>query len=343
MTDLSRAQAQRVLGLRQRPSELLRTIAIDPEAPRPDEVQRLVCELDVRQRELEVQNQKLQEAQRQLEAYRDRYIDLYDFAPLGYVTLDEDGYIQEINLAGAKLLGGKRADLVGYPLTDCVVHADRAIFFEHIRKCCGQQQDATSELGLIAKDGRLVVVQLHSVPVEPLQHEGTFGKTAITDITDRKRAEDAIQEERNLLRTLIDHLPDAVYVKDTQSRFVTANLACALVTGAATPGDLLGKTDHDFYPEAMAAEYLSDEQELMRSGEPLINKDEPHRGPQGELRTVLTTKVPLKDSRGTVVGLVGITRDITDRKQTEEALRQSEARLRLALEAAELANRTKDH
>ena len=109
------------LGLRQRPSELLRTYASDPQSPRPDEVQRLVAELDFRQSELEVQNQKLQEAQRQLEAYRDRYIDLYDFAPLGYVTLDEDGYIQEINLAGARLLGGERAELVGYPFADYVV------------------------------------------------------------------------------------------------------------------------------------------------------------------------------------------------------------------------------
>ena len=126
------------MGSRQRLGELLRTYASDPQSPRPDEVQRLVSELDARQRELEVQNQELQEAQRQLKAYRDRYIDLYDFAPLGYVTLDEDGYIQEINLAGARLLGGELAELAGYPFTDYVVAADRAAFLEHIRKCCGR-------------------------------------------------------------------------------------------------------------------------------------------------------------------------------------------------------------
>ena len=332
MTDPSRAEAQRSSSFRQRPSELLRTYVSDPQSPRPDEVQRLVSELDIRQSELEVQNQKLQEAQRQLEAYRDRYIDLYDFAPLGYVTLDEDGYIQEINLAGARLLGGERAELVGYPFADYVVTADRATFLEHIRKCCGQHQDMTSELGLIAKDGRLVVVQLHSVPVEALEHEGTFGKTAITDITDRKRAEEAIQEERNLLRTLIDNLPDSIYVKDAQGRFVAANLAAARLMGAATPSDLLGKSDFDFYPEEVAAEYLGDERELVRSGEPLVNKDEPHLDPQGNLRTVLTTKVPLKDSRGTVVGLVGISRDITDQRRAEKALRESEQFYRTLIE-----------
>ena len=165
-----------------------------------------------------------------------------------------------------------------------------------------------------------------------LEHEGTFGKTAITDITDRKRAEDAIQEERNLLRTLIDNLPDSIYVKDTQGRFVTANLAAARITGAATPSDLLGKSDFDFYPEEVAAEYLNDERELMRSGEPLVNKDEPHPDPQGNPRTVLTTKVPLKDSRGTVVGLVGISRDITDQRRAETAIRESEQFYRTLIE-----------
>ena len=328
MTDPTSAEAQRGWGSRQRPSELLRTFASDPQSPRPDEVQRLVAELDIRQREMEVQNQELQAAQRQLKAYRDRYIDLYDFAPLGYVTLDEDGYIQEINLAGAKLLGGQLAELVGYPFSDYVAATDRAGFLEHNRKCCGQRQDVTSELGLVTKDGRLVAVQLHSVPVTALEHEGTFCKTAITDITDHKRTEDAIQAERNLLRTLIDNLPDAVYIKDTQSRFVVANLAAARITGATAPGDLLGKSDCDFYPEEVAAEYRSDEQQLMRTGEPLVDKDEPHRDPQGNPRTVLSTKVPIKDSRGTVVGLVGISRDVTERKQTEETLRESKEQLR---------------
>ena len=206
------------MGLRQRPSELLRTYANDPTAPRPDEVQRLVSELDIRQSELEVQNQELQEAQRQLEAYRDRYVDLYDFAPLGYVTLDEDGYIQEINLAGAGLLGGKREDLVGYPFTDYVVVADRATFLEHIRNCCVQHQDMTSELGLIAKDGRLVAVQLHSIPVQALEREGTFCKTAITDITDRRRAEEALRESEQFYRTLIETLPVTVVLADPKGR-----------------------------------------------------------------------------------------------------------------------------
>jgi len=302
--------------------QLLSKYLGNPQSPHPEEVRKMAAEFLVRRSELEAKVREQRDIQKQLETYRDRYVDLYDFAPLGYVTLDEEGYIQEINLAGARLLGGELAELVGYPLIDYVITLDRAAFLEHLQKCCNEQQEVTSELGLITKDGRLVVVQLRTVPVKAMEHEGIFCKTAITDITDRKRAEEAIQEERNLLRTLIDNLPDPIYFKDTQSRFVAVNLAAARITGATTPSDLLGKTDYDFYSVEVVAEYLSDEQEIMRSGKPLIDKDEPHIDRQGNRRTVLTTKVPIKDSRGTVVGLVGISRDITERKQVEESLRR---------------------
>ena len=85
------------------------------------------------------QNQELCETQRQLEDYRDRYIDLYDFAPLGYASLDEDGYIQEINLAGAKLLGMDRNTLTGYPFVDYVAKDDIPAFLAHVRQCIQQR------------------------------------------------------------------------------------------------------------------------------------------------------------------------------------------------------------
>ena len=99
MTDRGRADLLQGSLSHRRPSELLRTYVSDPQSPQPDEVQRLVSEFEVRQTELEAQNQELREAKRQLEAYRDRYVDLYDFAPLGYATLDEDGYVQEMTCA----------------------------------------------------------------------------------------------------------------------------------------------------------------------------------------------------------------------------------------------------
>ena len=87
-----------------------------------------------------------------------------------------------------------------------------------------------------------------------------------------------------------------------------------------TPNDLLGKTDSDFYPPELAAGYRADEEDVLRSGRPLANKDEPHVDAAGNRRAILSTKVPLKDGQGNVIGLVGISRDVTERKRMEEQL-----------------------
>jgi two-component system cell cycle sensor histidine kinase/response regulator CckA len=306
--------------------QLLRQEIKDPQSPSPEEVHRLVYELELRQSELERENGELRTTKRHLEAYRDRYVDLYDFAPLGYATLDQDGYVQEVNLAGAGMLGAERDALTGHAFADYVAKGDQKAFLDHVRQCAVERRDVTSELRLVGEGGQSIAVQLHSIPIEGPKEE-TFCKTAITDITERKRMEEALQQDRNLLRTLIDNLPDFIYVKDTESRFAAANLAVTRIMGAATPSDLLGKTDADFYPPELAAEYRADEEKLLRSGEPLINKDEPHLDAGGNPRAVLTTKVPLKDNGGKVFGLVGISRDITERKQAEQTLRQAHEEL----------------
>ena len=136
------------------------------------------------------------------------------------------------------------------------------------------------------------------------------------------------------LRTLIDNLPDLIYIKDAQSRFTACNRAVAECMGAATPEELTGKTDLDFYPKEQASQYYADEQKIIRTGQPLINKDEPHADKNGNMRWILTTKLPLHDREGKVIGLVGISRDITERREVKEHLHQ-------AKEAAESANKAK--
>jgi PAS domain S-box-containing protein len=134
---------------------------------------------------------------------------------------------------------------------------------------------------------------------------------------------DEFLQERLILRTLIDNLPDYVFVKDAQSRFVLLNTACAQQLGASRPEEVLGKSDADFVSPELAAQYLADEQALMRSGQ-VLQKEEPVQHKlSGKMGWSFTTKVPLRDDTGKIVGLMGIARDITKRKQTEEALRQS--------------------
>ena len=205
--------------------------------------------------ELTTANRELQAAQRRAETYRDRYVDLYDQAPLGYVTLDEEGFIQEINLAGAAMLGRDRAELTGYEFAEHVVAADRTAFQEHVRQCCGERREATSELGLIVSQGRLITVQVHSIPVESDRREGTFTKTAITDISERKRAEEALRESENRYRSLFENMLDGfVYCQmlfDEHGRpddmlLLEVNRAFGKLTGL---GNVIGKRATEIIPQ----------------------------------------------------------------------------------------------
>lgn len=148
----------------------------------------------------------------------------------------------------------------------------------------------------------------------------------------RKKAEAALAEERNLLRTLIDTLPDAIYVKDTRSRFLLGNAGVARLMGAPTAENLAGKTDWDYFPADLADRYYADERAVLESGQPLINREEPVVDASGRQGWLLTTKAPLRDTRGGIIGLVGMGREITERKREEEQHRLSEARLQAILD-----------
>jgi len=144
------------------------------------------------------------------------------------------------------------------------------------------------------------------------------------DITRRKRAEDALASERLLLRTLINNLPDCIYAKDAETRKVIANPADLHNLGCKTEADAIGKTDYDFFPADIAAGYFADDQMVIQTGESVINREEKAILQNGETRWLLTSKIPWRDASGKIVGLVGIGRDITDRKNYEAQLSRAQ-------------------
>jgi len=165
---------------------------------------------------------------------------------------------------------------------------------------------------------------------------GTFGISR--DITEPRRMEQVLAErtaellkERLLLRTLIDNLPDAIYAKDAAGRKTMANPADLKNLRCKTEADAIGKTDNDFFPPEVAKKFYDDDQEVIH-GEPVINREEYFLDDQGRKRWLLTSKLPLRDRDGKTIGLVGIGRDITKRKQAEETLDQERRLLRTLID-----------
>ncbi len=143
----------------------------------------------------------------------------------------------------------------------------------------------------------------------------------------RKESGTSETEELEMLRAVVASLPDVIYVKDAQSRFLFANQGTLDVMGAPRSADLLNKTDFDFYPEELATRFFEDERKVVLSGQRLVSKEEHIKDSKGRVRWLLTTKVPFLDAAGQLIGIIGIGRNITAQKDVEAELRQAREEL----------------
>jgi len=157
---------------------------------------------------------------------------------------------------------------------------------------------------------------------------GTFGITK--DITELFEIKQTLDEERNLLRRLIDSLPDHIYVKDLECRFKLCNEAVAAFFGLTSPNEIFGKKDSDFFSRELAATFLEEDHLILKKGQ-CVNREYESRDKTGDTRFMMTTKVPLRDAHGAIVGLVGINRDVTALKTFNDRLRAANENLEKAL------------
>ncbi len=182
-----------------------------------EDIQKLVHELQVHQIELEMQNQELRQAQLEVEESRDRYLDLYDYAPVGYFTLDKNAIVLEANLSGSELLGMERGSLIGKPLTRFVHEDSQDTFYFHHNQVLQTGTRHICEIKLVKSDGRRFHAQLESIGMPDSGGELSRLRTAITDITDRKLAEEELQGAHDEL----EHRVEETYVRTATGKSAT--------------------------------------------------------------------------------------------------------------------------
>ncbi|MBN2003283.1 MAG: PAS domain S-box protein [Anaerolineae bacterium] len=175
-----------------------------------------------------------------------------------------------------------------------------------------------------------------------LEEASQSRRALLSMVEDQKLAEEALVAERSLLRTLVDHLPDAVYVKDVACRKTLTNPADLRNIGAASEAEVLGKTDADLFSPDLAAAFYADDQYVLQTGQPILNREEEITHPDGTRGWLMTSKVPVRDGAGQVIGLVGIGHDITDHRRAEQVIARQIQDLQTLYEVSQQLKRTLD-
>ena len=232
-------------------------------------------------------------------------------------------------------------DLLGKTLEEIKGKSDFDFYTEELAQKYRQDDERVLRSGELfetveenKKDGETRYVQVMKAVIRDAGGKAVGVQGIFWDVTEHRKAEAALEYERYLLHTLMDNLPHNIYFKDTQSRFIRINRALSQCFRLHNDSDALGKTDLDFFTEEHARQAMADEQKILQSGQPLLDKEEKETWDDGHITWASTSKLPLRSTEGQIIGTFGISRDITDQKLAKE-------QLQAAKEVAEVANRAK--
>ena len=262
---------------------------------------------------------ELRESEEKFSAAFQACPDLMDISRLG------DGTLLEVNEGFTQLLGHKRGEAIGKTVSQLSIWADPADRAAFVARLEDFGRISGLETTLRRKDGALIRCLASARTIELLGEACVL--SIFHDISERKRAEEALRGSEAHLRTLIDTLPDLVWLKDTDGVYLSCNRRFESFFGAPER-DIIGKTDYDFTDADQADSFRQHDKAAMAAAAPTANEEVLVFAEDGHREILETIKTPVRDSDGRLIGVLGVGRDITERKQAEEALRESEGLLR---------------
>ncbi len=311
--------------LRKQAEELLKENPTQLDVPASiEEAQRLITELQVHHIELELQNDELRKAQEQIAAERERYADLYNFAPAAYFTFDERDVIIDLNLMAADMLGNERKFLVNHPLTPYITAESLQTFVTHRNKALETKAPQTCELTIRPRNrAEQIHIQAHTVSLQrPFAPSETsqLWRTVMTDVTARKRAEEKLRYQAHLL----ENVKDAIITTDPALRITQWNQAAENLYGWK-PEEVIGLDIDEVCRTQFTGQTQAEAQKRLRA-EKIWRGELRQKRRDGTEIWVSTSVSLLEDENGNIQGGIAINSDITPHKQDENIL---QARLRI--------------
>ena len=243
-----------------------------------------------------------------------RLAEIVKFSEDAIIGADREGIIFSWNPGAERIYGYSAERIKGQHLLTLIPPDRRGELEEILQKINRGEQAGAFETRRVRRDG--VVIHLSTI-ISPVWDAGgaIAGASLVTrDITKLKEAEETLAKERALLQVVLDNLTGHVYAKDAVGRYLLDNPAHREFLGVASSEEVIGRTVFHFFPTEIAQQYHADDLEIIRSGNSLLNREEATVSRSGEKRWLSTTKVPFRNSQGEIVGLVCMSRDITDRK-----------------------------
>ena len=297
----------------------------------PEETRQMIHELRVHQIELEVQNEELRRAQAELAAARARYFDLYDLAPVGYCIISENGLIQEANLTIATLLGVDRSALVKRLFSRFIQKEDQDIYYRHSKPLFDTGAPQVCELRLLKKDGTLFWVRFEATAAKDADGK-PLCRAAVSDITERKRSEEALLASEARYNRIVETANEGIMIMDDLFRYVFVNKKLADMLGYK-PEEMLGRPVTSFiFEEDLPDHRAKMEMRMHGAG---AQYERRHRRKDGSDCWTIVSATPLKDEAGQFAGSIAMLTDITERKQAEDAQKDSEERFRTLFESSQ--------